>query len=78
MSAQVLPKLWKRYMKFYKRYADALLDGSFDCAVCERLTNNGRCWECMHGKHPLQLMKKELEAVKAERDEALAKLNAMP
>lgn len=31
---------------------DALWDGELDCSKCQRITNNGLCYECMRGQIP--------------------------
>jgi hypothetical protein len=54
--------------RYWRRLANALMDGEFDCPGCGCVTNNGVCTGCRHGTSPMAVLKRRAEAAEKERD----------
>jgi hypothetical protein len=54
--------------RYWRRLANALMDGEFDCPGCGCVTNNGVCTGCRHGTSPMAVLKSRAEVAEKERD----------
>ncbi|NBD11820.1 hypothetical protein [Corallococcus silvisoli] len=64
---------------YYRRLADSLMNGDFDCPGCGCLTNNGICTGCRYDTSPMALLKKrvaELEVAATQRPGLLLRADA--
>lgn len=68
-----------RSRRYWRRLANALMDGEFDCPSCGCVTNNGICTGCRHGTSEVALLRKrvaELEGAGTAPASTCQKCNA--